>query len=129
MGPHDQPSRTTISSACLREWGTSSFEESFLVEMKERDHDLPLDEMCGGRGYRPLESWVEFEDLKFTKTTPLSVEGSFHVTFEGAMNGGCPDNPGKFNVSGPLFFQLNLRSGQVVFDTPQDYGDYGHESD
>lgn len=132
----NKPTVALYDSANCRQPKASSLSDVLVVKKGSKIRSrtegvipspVPLNEMCGSRGYRPDESWPDLADLKFSKKTPLFAEGSFHVSFDGEMNGGCRDNPGKFKVSGYLYFKLDLQSGEVVFDAPQDCSDYGHE--
>lgn len=126
MDPYDQPSTITVSQSCLKEWGKALFKDAFFAELNEHEADLRLDEMCSDRGYPDPDGSINFSGLKFKNRARPVVEGSFRVRFSGLQNGGCKDYPIPFPVDGRLYFKLDLRSGLVTFDRPQNYTDWGH---
>ena len=125
MNPYDCPSTVAVSD-CLKYWGKKSFADEFLAELMEHESSLPLDDMCEGRGYNSPTDSAWLSDLRITNRTRPNVEGNFRVQFTCATSEGCKDAKQEIPMDRRLEFKLNLETGEVEFEIPQEYSDYGH---
>ena len=118
MNPYEEPSRTSISEACLALWGTPNFGAEFLSEMMKHESDLPLADMCQSGGSPSIDDNAECELLEIDGEAGGMVKGHFHVSFIEESPTRCRDRTWHDRQSGRIDFKLSLKDREVTFEPP-----------